>query len=102
MNNFIIIHIILVCIMLIALIGIFFLFRSYRKNSIAIYRKITKSDEISKDQMMTVEKTGSRTQEKFYNLEKKTLELVEIIDNAIERDTQYKKYLIEKHREENK
>lgn len=73
---------------------------SYRKNSIKIYKEITKSDQISKDQLMTIEKTGKKTQEKFYNLEKKADELIIKIDRTIQRDEEYQKYLVKRYKGE--
>ena len=73
---------------------------SYRKNSIKIYKEITKSDQISKDQLMTIEKTGKKTQEKFYNLEKKADELITKIDRTIQRDEEYQKYLVKRYKGE--
>jgi peptidoglycan hydrolase CwlO-like protein len=78
--NDLITHIILVSIMLISLIITLLIINSYRKNSIKIYNKITKSDQISKDQLSTVEEMGKKLQEKFYSLDKQVDELLEKIE----------------------
>jgi peptidoglycan hydrolase CwlO-like protein len=78
--NDLITHIVLVGIMLISLIITLLIINSYRKNSIKIYNKITRSDEISQDQLMTVEKMGKKLQEKFYSLDKQVDELLEKIE----------------------
>jgi len=78
--NDLITHIILVGIMLISLILTLLIINSYRKNSIKIYNKITKSDQISKDQLSTVEEMGKKLQEKFYSLDKQVDELLEKIE----------------------
>jgi peptidoglycan hydrolase CwlO-like protein len=78
--NDLITHIILVGIMLISLIITLLIINSYRKNSIKIYNKITKSDQISKDQLSTVEEMGTKLQEKFYSLDKQVDELLEKIE----------------------
>ena len=93
-------HIILVCIMSVFFIVNLLIINSYRKNSIKIYKEITKSDQISKDQLMTIEKTGKKTQEKFYNLEKKADELITKIDRTIQRDEEYQKYLVKRYKGE--
>ena len=93
-------HIILVCIMSVFFIVNLLIINSYRKNSIKIYKEITKSDQISKDQLMTIEKTGKKTQEKFYNLEKKADELIIKIDRTIQRDEEYQKYLVKRYKGE--
>lgn len=82
--NDLITHIILVGIMLIFLIITLFIINSYRKNSIKIYNKITKSDQISKDQLSTVEEMGKKLQEKFYSLDKQVDELIKKIEKAKE------------------
>lgn len=78
--NDLITHIVLVGIMLISLIITLLIINSYRKNSIKIYNKITKSDQISKDQLSTVEEMGKKLQEKFYSLDKQVDELLEKIE----------------------
>lgn len=93
-------HIILVCIMSVFFMVNLLIINSYRKNSIKIYKEITKSDQISKDQLMTIEKTGKKTQEKFYNLEKKADELITKIDRTIQRDEEYQKYLVKRYKGE--
>ena len=98
--NDLITHIILVCIMSVFFIVNLLIINSYRKNSIKIYKEITKSDQISKDQLMTIEKTGKKTQEKFYNLEKKADELITKIDRTIQRDEEYQKYLVKRYKGE--
>lgn len=98
--NDLITHIILVCIMSVFFIVNLLIINSYRKNSIKIYKEITKSDQISKDQLMTIEKTGKKTQEKFYNLEKKADELIIKIDRTIQRDEEYQKYLVKRYKGE--
>lgn len=98
--NDLITHIILVCIMSVFFMVNLLIINSYRKNSIKIYKEITKSDQISKDQLMTIEKTGKKTQEKFYNLEKKADELITKIDRTIQRDEEYQKYLVKRYKGE--
>jgi peptidoglycan hydrolase CwlO-like protein len=70
--------------MLISLIITLLIINSYRKNSIKIYNKITKSDQISKDQLSTVEEMGKKLQEKFYSLDKQVDELIKKIEKAKE------------------
>jgi peptidoglycan hydrolase CwlO-like protein len=82
--NDLITHIILVGIMLIFLIITLIIINSYRKNSIKIYNKITKSDQISKDQLSTVEEMGKKLQEKFYSLDKQVDELIKKIEEVKE------------------
>lgn len=82
--NDLITHIILVGIMLISLIITLLIINSYRKNSIKIYNKITKSDQISKDQLSTVEEMGKKLQEKFYSLDKQVDELIKKIEEVKE------------------
>jgi peptidoglycan hydrolase CwlO-like protein len=70
--------------MLISLIITLLIINSYRKNSIKIYNKITKSDQISKDQLSTVEEMGKKLQEKFYSLDKQVDELIKKIEEVKE------------------
>jgi peptidoglycan hydrolase CwlO-like protein len=74
----------LVGIMLFSLIITLLIINSYRKNSIKIYNKITKSDQISKDQLSTVEEMGKKLQEKFYSLDKQVDGLITKIEKAKE------------------
>lgn len=82
--NDLITHIILVGIMIISLTITLIIINSYRKNSIKIYKHITKSDEISQDQLITVEEMGKKLQEKFYSLNKQFDELIKKIEKAKE------------------
>lgn len=87
-------HIILVAIMLITIIINLILINSYRKNSIKVYKKITKSEQLSQDNLVNVDQTGKRIQEKFYNLEKLTNELINKIENTMKNDEEYKRFLL--------
>jgi 3-hydroxyacyl-CoA dehydrogenase len=71
--------------------------KKYRKNVIKVYNHITKTDKMSKDQLLEVEKVGSRTQEKFYNLEKLTTELIQKINNEMNNNEEYQLYLLNKY-----
>ena len=93
-------HIILVAIMLVTVIINLAIMNAYRKNSLKIYKQITTSDKISQDNILSVEKTGKKTQEKFYNLEKMTSELIERIEKTMKNDEDYQLYLIKKYKRE--
>lgn len=93
----IIILFIIILIQILSWLSNYISMKKYRKNVIKIYNLITKNDQISKCQLSEVEKVGSRTQEKFYNLEKLTTELIQKINNEMSNNEEYQLYLLNKY-----